>query len=78
MKPSELSKWRKEHGYTQKELADILGVAGNTIYRWEKSMREIPSFLHLTLECIEKKGDKLKSKGNKKGKERGKHGKRHL
>ena len=56
MKPSDLKKWRSAQGLTQKELAGILGVAGNTIYRWESGMREIPSFLALTLECVEKKG----------------------
>ncbi len=78
MKPSELIKWRTEHGYTQEGIAHILGVAGNTIYRWEAGIREIPPFLHLALECIEKKGDELTQKGKEKGKEKGKHGKRHL
>jgi len=56
MKPSELVKWRKDHGFTQKSLADKLGVAEVTVFRWEKDMREIPSFLHLALECLEQRG----------------------
>ena len=69
MKPSELVKWRKDHGFTQKSLADKLGVAEVTVFRWEKDMREIPSFLHLALECLEMKGGEGKSKGTQKRKE---------
>ena len=29
-----------------------------TVSRWERGAREIPSFLHLALECVEKKGEK--------------------
>ena len=43
MNPSELFKWRNGQGYTQKGLADLLGVDKMTVYRWEKAMREIPS-----------------------------------
>lgn len=66
MKPSDLIKWRKAQGYTQQKIADILGVAKNTVYRWEAGLREIPSFLHLTLKCVEKKeGGEVKVKGTK-------------
>lgn len=72
MKPEDLKQWRREHGYSQQALADLLGVRKVTIYRWErqdkegdKSHRDIPPFLHLTLECIAKKkggkGTKRKS-----------------
>lgn len=73
MKPSDLIKWRKKYKYTQSKLAQILGVTKTTVYRWEKAMREFPPFLHLTLECIEKKkGGELKVKGKMKTKrERG-------
>lgn len=67
MKPSELLKWRSRHKYTQSELAHVLGVTKTTIYRWEKSKREIPSFLHLTLEYLEKKRGKIKVRDKKKG-----------
>ncbi len=68
MRPSELAKWRQKQGLTQKELAEKLGVAENTVFRWEKAMRAIPPFLHLTLECMERKGGKDKTKGIQKGK----------
>jgi DNA-binding XRE family transcriptional regulator len=65
MSPSELFKWRNGQGYTQKGLADLLGVNRMTVYRWEKAMREIPPFLHLALKCLEKKGGELKLKGSR-------------
>lgn len=58
MESSELLKWRKRHKYTQSELAQKLGVTKTTVYRWEKAMREIPPFLHLTLKCLEKEKSK--------------------
>ena len=67
MKPSELTKWRKNYRYTQKELADLLGVARMTVVRWEKAMREIPPFLHLALRSLEKKGGGEKAKRARKG-----------
>jgi DNA-binding XRE family transcriptional regulator len=62
MNPSELLKWRTDHGYTQKGLADLLGVDKMTVYRWEKGMRDIPPFLHLALKFLEKKGGETKGK----------------
>ncbi len=62
MTPSELTKWRKAQGYTQKALAALLGVDKMTVYRWEKAMREIPPFLHLALKYLEKKGGESKAK----------------
>ena len=56
MKPDELRKWREKNGYTQDELADILGVAMFSVSRWETGTRAIPSFLHLALKAIPKKG----------------------
>jgi transcriptional regulator with XRE-family HTH domain len=55
MTPNDLKKWRKENGYSQSQLAKVLGVAVQTVSRWENAAREIPSFLHLTLKCIPKK-----------------------
>jgi transcriptional regulator with XRE-family HTH domain len=66
MTPNELKKWRKKTGYSQSQIARVLGVATMTISRWERGTREIPSFLHLTLECIEKKdGEKRMAEGKK-------------
>lgn len=56
MKPKELVNWRQRNKLTQIKLGEILGVSTITVYRWEKGMREIPSFLHLALETIEMKG----------------------
>ena len=80
MEPNQLTKWRKDQGYTQSELGQKLGVTKTTVYRWEKGMREIPSFLHLALRCLELEGGEARiRRGNiKKVKEKGKHGKRHL
>jgi transcriptional regulator with XRE-family HTH domain len=53
MTVEDLLKWRKRHGLTQKELADLLGVRNMTIYRWECGMRSISRYLHLALEALE-------------------------
>jgi len=63
LKPSELVAWRKQHGYTQISLGKALGVSTITVYRWEKGMRAIPSFLHLALKYLELKGGELKTQG---------------
>ena len=77
MTPADLKKWRANNSYSQRLLAKVLGVAAMTVSRWETGLREIPSFLHLALECLEKKGGELgkvqgmEKKMKKKG---GKHG----
>jgi transcriptional regulator with XRE-family HTH domain len=63
MTPADLKAWRKNHNYTQQELADALTVTKLTISRWEretegKNKRQIPSFLHLALEALECRGDR--------------------
>jgi len=60
IKPSSLKKWRKKNGLSQIKLGKALGVSTITVYRWEKSMRAIPPFLHLALESLESKGKKSK------------------
>lgn len=67
MNPSELIKWRKKNGYSQIRLGKALGVTTITVYRWEKEMREIPSFLHLALNSLELKGGETKTKEKRKG-----------
>ena len=69
MTPDTLKRWRKRQGYSQGKLAKALGVWPLTISRWELGVREIPSFLHLALECLEMKGGEGNSKGTRKGKE---------
>ncbi len=53
MVPSELIQWRKRNSYSQIKLGKTLGVTTITVYRWEKGMRKIPSFLHLALKYLE-------------------------
>ena len=67
MKPDELRKWREKNGYTQDELADILGVAMFSVSRWETGTRAIPSFLHLALKGNpkERRREEEKYKGRK-------------
>jgi transcriptional regulator with XRE-family HTH domain len=65
MKPLDLVSWRKRNGFSQIKLAKILGVSTITVYRWEKSMREIPPFLHLALKWVESKGGEIEVKGKK-------------
>lgn len=60
MTPGKLKAWRKHNGYSQSQLARILEVDTMTVSRWERGVREIPSFLHLALESIELKGTKTK------------------
>ena len=56
MTPKELVAWRKQNGYSQISLGKALGVSNITVFRWEKEMRAIPSFLHLALNYLELKG----------------------
>jgi len=69
MTPKNLKKWRLKQGYTQVALAQVLGVIPITVSRWERGVREIPSFLHLTLDALEcKKKEVKKEKGKRKRK----------
>ena len=71
MTPEELKKWRDKKGYSQSQLARALGVFTVSVSRWERGVREIPSFLHLALygiECMEK-GKGESKRGNLKRKE---------
>jgi DNA-binding XRE family transcriptional regulator len=65
--PQELVEWRKKNGYSQISLGKALGVSNITIFRWEKEMRAIPSFLHLALKYLELKGGGTKKVTRKKG-----------
>ena len=61
MTPDDLKAWRTKSGYSQSQLAKVLGVATMTVSRWETGLREIPSFLHLALECLKAKGGELRA-----------------
>jgi transcriptional regulator with XRE-family HTH domain len=66
MNSKELIKWRRRNNYSQSQLALALDVDVMTISRWERGIRkQIPSYLHLALECLEMKGGIRLIKGKK-------------
>lgn len=55
MNDLDIKKRRKELGYTQKELAEILGVSENTVYNYEKGKflyYNIALFLRSFTNCV--------------------------
>ncbi|MBI5887463.1 MAG: helix-turn-helix transcriptional regulator [Deltaproteobacteria bacterium] len=66
--PEELLKWRKKQGLSQIKSGKTLGVTTITVYRWEKAMREIPSFLHSALKFLELKGSEPETKNKRRRK----------
>jgi transcriptional regulator with XRE-family HTH domain len=63
----DLKTWRKKNGYSQSQLAEVLGIATLTVSRWERGDREIPPYLHITLKCVKKKGGEIRKAGRPKG-----------
>jgi transcriptional regulator with XRE-family HTH domain len=55
MTGSALRTWRRSRGWSQKRLADALGVPVNTIARWERSEMRVqhPTILRLALERLD-------------------------
>jgi transcriptional regulator with XRE-family HTH domain len=53
MTGQDLKNWRKKWGITQIELARLLGTFQETISRWEREKRGIPSHLFLAIEALE-------------------------
>lgn len=53
MTPAELVERRNVLHLSQAELARRLGVAANTVNRWEAGTRTIPPYLDLTLDGIQ-------------------------
>jgi DNA-binding transcriptional regulator YiaG len=51
----ELSMWRRTRWLSQPQLADLLGVATQTVYRWEAGQTEFPAFLELALAQLEQR-----------------------
>jgi DNA-binding XRE family transcriptional regulator len=49
----ELRTWRRTRYLSQATLGKILGVATNTINRWETGEREFPPFLKYALERLD-------------------------
>jgi len=66
MTSDNLKRWREKNRYSQSQLAKALRVHTITVSRWENEVREIPSFLHLALRCLELEGGEEKIKGKKK------------
>ena len=62
MTGEDLRQKREALGMTQAELAGALKVAPNTVARWERAERAIPSHLPLALETVEREHKKGKKK----------------
>lgn len=62
MTGGELREIRKRLDLTHESLANQLGVAANTIARWERGERAIPEYLSLALEALEFRLSKNKKK----------------
>lgn len=60
MTGDELRIKREELGMTQEQLAVVLGVASNTVARWERGERSIPPYLTLALQTVERERGKKK------------------
>ena len=60
MGPKELIKWRERTGYSQVQLATVLGVDVMTVSRWERGIMQVPSFLKWALAYVELRGEELK------------------
>ena len=69
MKGEDLKNWRKRWGVTQNELARLLGIYQETVSRWERGKRGIPSHLSLALDALEhqfeKEGREVKVTGDR-------------
>ena len=54
MEPEDLKAWRNKHGFSQSQLARVLGTHVMTISQWERGIRRIPSLLFWALKGLEK------------------------
>lgn len=54
MTGNELKNFRKQLSLTQSGLAEKLLVKSNTVARWERNERKIPSHLPLALKTVER------------------------
>lgn len=53
MTPEQLRDWRTSRRVSQPELADLLDVRSNTVWRWEAGVNGIPGFLRLALDHLD-------------------------
>ena len=53
MNKDELKKRRERLGLTQSAFAGILGIASNSVSRYETGLVEIPQYMELVLEALE-------------------------
>jgi transcriptional regulator with XRE-family HTH domain len=60
MKPEQLKQFRKSRGWSQKRLADELGVIQQAISKWEAGKREIPKYIEKSIGYLEKNERKEK------------------
>jgi repressor LexA len=65
MTSEELKDLRAELGLTQPELAKRLGVARNTVTRWEMGIRSIPEPVIRLLEFLRKEAQGTKTRKKK-------------
>ena len=70
MRPEDLREWRERTGYSQGQLARLLGVDVMTVSRWERAIMKIPPYLKWSLAYLELKGEELKPPLKRKRKER--------
>ena len=55
MTKEELKQRRERLGLTQADFAKILGVASNTVSRYETGLVDVPEWLELVLETLEQR-----------------------
>ncbi len=67
MRPNELQTWRARNGFSQSQLARVLGVDVMTISRWERGVSDVPPFLHLALAHLEERKEKPQPNKRRKG-----------
>ena len=58
MKAAGFKKIRKELGYTQELLAELLGYTRRMIINWEHGDNDVPKVVSLCLRLMVKNGDK--------------------
>ncbi len=61
MEGKELKEKREKLELTQTELADILGVKMNTVYRWESGILTVPKSIELAMKTVERENKKKSS-----------------